>query len=452
MPRMRLNPDEVRKLPYAEPGRSYYMMDQKLSNFGIRVHDNRKTWVVRYQGRTITLGPAEGAAAVGLLNARRMAEKRILELKQGLSREVTELFIEHARRLLAPAEYERVLASVELELPRAMEARGALLRRRLERLTLADLFESLREKSLEELGETPSVRSKLGRWRRYILPELGTTRIRDISAEDIERLKRKMKGTPTAFNAVVDHLREAFNRCARFKPAWRLDNPAAEVTKYPTYPRERVLSSQERSRLLAAFDLARRRGLTSEASLSVCLLTLATGCRPGEPLRIRRDWVEISDDLQSGVVRFPTQKGDRPGRKRGRILPLGPLAVQEVLRQPEIPGNPFLFPGRAPGKPLSYGAVRATWRTLFRIARIEGAVPYSARHTAATEAEEANVPLATASQLLGHHQVQTTHKHYVKPKEVNLTRAACALERHLIHQVAPTLELIREIGEGAAHP
>lgn len=131
MPRMRLTPDEVRKLPYAEPGRSYYMMDQRLSNFGVRVHDNRKTWVVRYRGRTLTLGPAEGASAVSLSNARRRAERRILELKQGLSREVTELFMEHARRLLPPAEYERVLASVELELLHAIQARGALQRRRI---------------------------------------------------------------------------------------------------------------------------------------------------------------------------------------------------------------------------------------------------------------------------------------------------------------------------------
>ncbi len=451
MPKMKLTDVEVRRFPHAEPGKSYYVMDSCLTNLGVRIHDNRKTWIVRYRGRTEVLGPADGALALSLSNIRRIAERRIIELKHNLCKEIKELFVEHARRLLTRTDYERILASVERELRSRIGDSEHLQRHHAEALTMEDLFARLRDDNLERFGDTRNVRSKLGRWQRYILPGFGDIKVRDFSAQDIEKLKHRMKSTPEAFNAVLNNLREAFRRCARFKPPWRTDNPAMEVDKYPSYPRERIFSAQERTRLLAAIEVTRKLELIAHPCLSICMLTLATGCRPGEPLRVRRDWVEIAGDLQSGIIRFPTQKGDRPGRKRGRILPLGPLAVQEVLRQPAIPGSPFLFPGRDPAKPISYRSVQGAWRVLFRIAGIEGAVPYSARHTAATEAEEANVPLSTASQLLGHHQVQTTHKHYVKPKESSLRKAASALEYRLIQESVPTAEVIREIGERISH-
>jgi integrase len=453
MPRQKLDDRTVRKLSRAAKGKSYYVMDSGLPNFGVRVYDNRIMWIVRLRGKTEELDPADGPHAVGIGNIRKRAEKRILELKQRITLGVKERFMEHARRFLAPEDFERILGSVEEELLAELGNSNLLDRHRVAQATMADLYGRLSQEILEESGRTPSVRNKLNRWRRYILPTYGKTLVREFSAEHVESLKKGLKNLPAAANAVLDHLREGFNRAARWNPPWRVGaNPAAHVAKYPQYPRERVYTENERARLWAAIEVARKRRMLAEGPLGVCELTLATGCRPGEPLKVHRAWVEIAPDQETGVIRMPIQKGDRPGRKRGRILALGPRSVQAVLRQEEIPGNPYLFPGTKPGQALSYQTVQRAWRMVYKLAGVAGAVPYSARHTAGTEAEDAGLPLTAAKDLLGHTRIDTTDRNYRKPKEGKLASHARSLEHRLYEESAPTEEILEEVVQRAQMP
>ena len=95
-----------------------------------------------------------------------------------------------------------------------------------------------------------------------------------------------------------------------------------------------------------------RRGATADASTGksdrpeafAIRLLLLTGARKSEILKAR--WENVRLDLRLLVV--PLSKSGRP-----RHILLSDAALEVLRVMPHSPGNPWRFPGHAPGKPLS---------------------------------------------------------------------------------------------------
>jgi integrase len=128
-----------------------------------------------------------------------------------------------------------------------------------------------------------------------------------------------------------------------------------------------------------------------------------TGCRPRELCRVEARY------LKGDALTLVEHKADSTGRRRVVLLP--PAALEVVLRLASIHPDGPLFRDTK-GKPLSPDRLR-NW--VFKARRRLGlgrVMPYSYRHTFATDALAAGVPDAQVAELLGHSGTGMLHRHY----------------------------------------
>lgn len=445
MPKLKLTSDAVERLPYSEKG-SYYVYDESVAGLAVRVYTGHKAWVLRYRGYH-EIGPAEGFGGLAPRAAREKAEALRAQLKKQKIETPTvhRLFVDEARRVLDPGLFESILRTAQQQALLAGMTPGVA--HQIAAFTVRDLYERMREVYRDTLANDTGRRNATRSWEIHVLDRrlgpphvpapviLGQVLVRDFRRDHAEALKRAMAEVPAAANSVLDRLQHAFNQAEIW--GWRVQgtNPLLGLERYPTYPRERTFSDAEIPRLWAAIQAARKLRLHNETPLILAEVLLLTGARPGEILQARLEWLEIDREAGLGLLRLPKAKGDRAGRKRGRLIGLGSEALEAVARALALPrrdpGNPYLFEGQKLGQPYSYSSFRSVWRSLCDMAGIPDAPPYTARHTYVTEGEEAGVDLAGMKDLAGHSRIATTDAVYRKPRVRNLLRNARKMGEHL---------------------
>ncbi len=124
---------------------------------------------------------------------------------------------------------------------------------------------------------------------------------------------------------------------------------------------------------------------------------------PGQRIHIRRT-------VRRGYISSP-----KTGKGRVVDLPASTVAVLETLRQTRQAEAAYLgtearwlFPGQVEGMPLTPEQVQLAFRKALRAAGIRKVRPHDLRHTYATLAIQAGVPLLTVSRQLGHASISTT--------------------------------------------
>jgi integrase/recombinase XerD len=174
-----------------------------------------------------------------------------------------------------------------------------------------------------------------------------------------------------------------------------------------------VLSFEEVSRLLAAPDVTRPRGLRDRAMLS---MMYAAGLRVSELCTLKAADV----DRQRGFVSVLGK-----GQKR-RLIPVGEVALADLdayLRgprpEPRARATPALFLSSW-GKALSR---QAFWKLVLRYARGVGITkpisPHKLRHSFATHLLEGGADLRSVQAMLGHANIATTEIYtHVAPDHV----------------------------------
>jgi integrase len=422
----------------ARPGSGcYYLMDSNLPGFGIRVYPTKTTYVV---GRR-RIGDA---AVMPFQQAKELARKTLLRREVSRQANLDSLFVEQARRYLDAEQFDILLQAALDEYAQLTEVAPEALR--VADRTLFDLCERLREEGEADPDKSPRALSKdLAHWRNHILPfevklvtgetrPLEKVRVRAVTQEHILALKRHLGSQPHTANKCLDLLHRAFTKAATWQPAWRLaaTNPVAGVTRYDCHPRERTVREEEFALLFTAIAEMRAAG-RGEPMLSVMEFNLLNGSRPGEPLKFLWSELRQEPDGSAGTIRILTAKTDRDGQPKGRTIAFGPRSLAILLRQPRVPGNPYVFAGREPGQPCGYSTFSRWWQKVCRRAGLpDEVVPYCARHSFASEADEAAVPITQAKDLMGHSQITTTDRVYRKPKRRNLLEAARRMEEHLL--------------------
>ena len=344
--------------------RERVVWDEDIKGFGVRVHPTgRKVYIVKYrhEGRSVkvTIGP-HGPITPAAARAK-------------------------AAEIVTLAKTGRDLAGKTLH-ARGCATMSALARRFMDEYAPAHVKPS-----------TARLYRKIIENR--ILPRFGKRRVSDIGKSDVVALHHDMRDVPDHANRTLSVL----SRMLTLAEVWEMRpegaNPCRHVKKYPEHKRERFLSDEEYRRLGSALRDAETEGFASPGAIAAIRLLMLTGCRSGEIMSLRWDYV----DLEMGELRLPDSKTG------SKVVHLGDPAIAVLRGIPRKEGIPWVFPGSKPGRHMSY--LHDSWRRLLDRAGIENLRIHDLRHSYASGGLLVGGGLPMIGKLLGHNKVQTTARY-----------------------------------------
>ena len=254
-----------------------------------------------------------------------------------------------------------------------------------------------------------TLQTDLGRYGRWIEPELGRVLLPQINATGINKLVVKMQEAGLAaatIRNVVGQLSSSLNLAVELG---FIDKNPAKYVKLPKVYNQRTQTFTV-SEITAFVTVASRR---KEIVASRLLMLLAfTGARLGEATNAK--WQDI--DLEKGLWRLPTQKSGRPG-----VIYLSEAAKTVIRDVLPFKRSEFVFPGNKGNDRLSR-PIRL-FRRILQDAQI--ATPYRIhclRSAWCTTLIEAGVPIELVSQGARHSSPAVT-RIYVQPHASALTAA-----------------------------
>ncbi len=262
-----------------------------------------------------------------------------------------------------------------------------------------------------ELAAQPKLRAKSFRdyqalVARYIRPALGERRLLSLTPLDIQGVIHEMHASGLS-PRTVQYAHAVLHAALEQAVCWRLiqKNPARGVALPKATQREmRVLNPDEARRFL---DHATRTKYGV-----VYALALTTGLRPSEYLALR--WSDIHWQDETATIMRTLVKGrgwsfsatKRPSSRRQVKLETW---VASRLRQlsavdtetPNLNSAHQIFKTRC-GRPMNSDYLAREFKRLLREAGLPQMRLYDLRHTAATLALAAGVPVKVVSEQLGH--------------------------------------------------
>ena len=246
--------------------------------------------------------------------------------------------------------------------------------------------------------------------RQHLSPTFGGRRLADIQRHEVENwLYRLSSGglAPATCNRILAVFKTICSLAAMrgLLPAGQ--SPCAGVSPFKIHTqRERYLTQDEAQRLMRALEKSDR-----PEAFAIRLLLL-TGGRKNEILKAR--WENVRPDQR--LLTVPLSKSGRP-----RHILLSEEAIKVLRALPRSPGNPWLFPGHAPGKPLS--DLYNFWNKLRRELGLADVRIHDLRHTFASFLVNAEHSLYEAQKMLGHGDPRTTMR-YAHLGQASLLAAA----------------------------
>ena len=262
--------------------------------------------------------------------------------------------------------------------------------------TVRDLAERYLTEHAEPKKKPSSVRSDRQLWRTHVLPALGHRKVADITRADIAELHARVgKKTPGAANRTIALLSKAFNLAELWELRDDGTNPCRHIKRFKERKLERYLSGEEMARL---GEVLAESTEPPEAIAAIRLLLL-TGCRSGEILPLKWDYV----DFGHGCLRLPDSKTG------AKVVPLGAAALELLSRLPQVEDNPYVLPGRG-GRGHLVG-LRHIWARLREKAGIPDVRVHDLRHSFASVGASGGLGLPIIGKLLGHRSPLTTARY-----------------------------------------
>ena len=272
-------------------------------------------------------------------------------------------------------------------------------------LTFGEVFE------VNYLPHSKATKCHIRSWQReeslsrlWIKPVIGTKAMIDISAFDLERIKRNMAKagrSPRTIHYCLAVIRQVY-RFARRNDLYRGDIPTEKVSK-PKYDnrRMRYLSHDEAEALLKELE-SRSRDLHDMA-----LLSLHTGMRAGEIFNLTWGCVDLE---HAQVTLFDTKN------TRSRTVFLNDRAMSMMKDRETGKPNDLVFMARGGGKikEISNAFDRAVSSLGFNEGitdRRQKVTFHSLRHTHASWLVEDGTDLYTVKELLGHRDFAMTARY-----------------------------------------
>jgi integrase len=374
-------------------GSEYFIWDDKLTGFGIRVQASGATsYVVKYRA-----GSGRGAPT------RRVTIARLGKVTPDEARDL-------ARKLLGAVAHGSDPAA-----ERAAERR-------------ADTLSELAQLFLTEHVEAKRKRSTATHYRdileRLVLPELGNRKAEKVTISDIARLHVKLKESPYQANRMLAVVSSLYSFAAKRHFVPRGTNPARGIEKYRENGRERFLTAEEMARLGEAIREAEtvgvpysidtskptakhapkeknRRTVIGPYAAAALRLLILTGARLREILHLR--WEQV--DFDRGMLLLPDSK---TGKK---AIVLNAPALTVLANLPRV--GSFVIAGQAAGSDNEQprADLKRPWEAVAKRARLDRVRIHDLRHTHASIGAGAGLGLPLIGKLLGHAHPSTTARY-----------------------------------------
>ncbi len=171
---------------------------------------------------------------------------------------------------------------------------------------------------------------------------------------------------------------------------------ARGIKPAPEDPRDRWLRPDEIRRMFES--LAQEHDPIIRGALSFILLT---GARRGEALSAR--WADI--DFDAALWRIPKTKAGKV-----QTIPLSGHAMVVLQSLPRVEGCPWVFPGRAPGKPLVN--LTKPWQRVRKRASLEDVRIHDLRRSLGSMMVQAGASLYVTQRALRHSDSRVTAEVY----------------------------------------
>ena len=253
--------------------------------------------------------------------------------------------------------------------------------------------------------------------RQHLSPVFGARELADIQRHEVEDWLHGLSSgglAPATCNRILAVFKTICSLAVMRGLLPTGQSPCAGVSPFKIHAqRERYLSRDEAQRLMRALE---KSGHPEAFALRLLLLT---GARKSEILKAR--WEHVRLDLRLLVV--PLSKSGKP-----RHIPLSDEAIAVIRSIPRQQGLPWLFPGHAPGKPLS--ALYLFWNRIRRELGLADVRIHDLRHTFASFLVNAGHSLYEVQKLLGHGDPRTTMR-YAHLGQASLVAAAQTVSAYL---------------------
>lgn len=234
--------------------------------------------------------------------------------------------------------------------------------------------------------------------RQHLSPVFGHREFARITRGEVEAHLEALSAqglAPTTCNRILAVLKSICSLATLQGALPPGQSPCAGVSMFKIHEqREHCLTSEEARRLMRALEKSGR------AEAFVIRLLLLTGARKSEILKAR--WEDVR--LDHRLLTVPLSKSGRP-----RHISLSSEAIAIIRAIPRTAGSPWLFPGHAPGKPLS--DIYLFWKELRQKLGLPGVRIHDLRHTFASLLVNAGHSLYEVQKLLGHSDPRTTMRY-----------------------------------------
>jgi integrase len=212
----------------------------------------------------------------------------------------------------------------------------------------------------------------------HVLPAIGGKLLAKLSTADALGLRGRLIDHPARANRAVNVL------CSMLRCARQLGHKVGAVERPKPFRegrRSRYLAREEAGRLQATLDRRRDKGA------DIIRLLLFSGLRRGEVLNLR--WSEV--DEAHSMLRLSDTRLARVSARCPRTRSRSSCGSRA--------SRPLVFPSEDGGPTRN---VDRAWRTIRRKAGLEGACIHTLRHSFASFAVDAGIPIAAIGAALGH--------------------------------------------------
>jgi integrase len=226
----------------------------------------------------------------------------------------------------------------------------------------------------------------------------GKSRVYNLTAEDAEKYKaiRSQVVKPGTINRELTLAKHILVKGVEWKVI--ADNPFRGVRNLQVLKHvERVLASDEETKLLAACERVRDRFLRP-----VVVLALNSGMRRGELLSL--EWSRV--DLAQRTIRVINAKSSAGDR----VIPMNATVYSLLSELAKTAASPLVFPSnRKPGE--RFIDLKKGFKKAVELAEIPHVRFHDLRHTFATRLVRAGVDIVTVQHLLGHSKITMTARY-----------------------------------------
>ena len=264
--------------------------------------------------------------------------------------------------------------------------------------TIAELWQRYQKAKKPHL-KASSMTELTRLWEKYLLPEFGRVKASQLESAAIRRFHEKNAHRPYTANRMLEAIRSLYNHAIENEWLQITRNPCTSVKKNKERKRERFLSMEEIGRLSEVLRETEHKKTESKSVINVIRLLLFTGCRLGEILSLKWEYI----DYEQSCLRLPDSK---TGAKSVYIS----APALEVLGGIErIEGNPHVITGGMKSGQLA--PPQKAWQRIRKLAGLEDVRLHDLRHSFASIGAASGMSLPMIGALLGHSQSQTTARY-----------------------------------------